>query len=205
MKTAYNILRDELHSPVKSKELASFMWMLHQPSGLEILAAAGISVPERFEVVLHTNPDDPPDFSAFGLGFEVTEFPPNQSALNAVHMERKGRGMAVPAFQRTGRDINKIRAEVNNPASATNSLITGGFASVPEEATAYAREFLTILVGPGSKDVPGNDVLLLDQRYSHHTDFALLPAIQAVTSKVRPKHLRLIVMIRANECIRAYP
>lgn len=205
MKVAYTIPRDRLQPPVRSKELAAFTWMLQKPGGLEILASAGISVPAHFEITHHTNPDDPPDFSAFGLGFEVTEFPPNQSAIQAVYMQRGGAAMAIPAFQRTGRDIRKIRAEVADPASPTNSLITGGFTSVPAEAAAYATEFLSLLSGPDSKDVPGNDILLLDQRYEHFTDFALLPAIRSATAKVKPRHLKLIVMVRANECIQAYP
>jgi len=205
MKATYTIPKDRLQPPVESKELATFTWMLQKPGGLEILAAAGISVPDAFEIAHHTNPDDPPDFSAFGLGFEVTEFPPNQSAIQAVYMQRGGKAMAIPAFQRTGRDIRKIRTEVANPASATNSLVTGGFTSVPAEAVAYEQEFLSLLSGAGSKDVPGNDILLLDQRYEHFTDFALVPAIKNATTKIKPTYLKLIVMVRANECIQAYP
>lgn len=205
MRTTYTIRRDSLRPPVKSKELAAFTWMLQQPSGLAILNSFGVAVPDAFEITHHSNPDDPPDFSALGLGFEVTEFPPNQSAIQAVYLERGGKGMAIPAFQRTGRNISKIRSEVNNPGSPTNSLVTGGFASVPAEALAYESEFLGLLIGPGSKDVPGNDVLLLDQRYEHHTDFALLPAIKNATAKTPPKYIRLIMMVRANESIQAYP
>ena len=111
MKVTYTIPRDRLQPPVRSKELAAFTWMLQKPGGLEILATAGISVPDIFEIIHHTNPDDPPDFSAWGHGFEVTEFPPNQSAVQAVYMQGGGKAMVIPAFQRTGRDINNRGAK----------------------------------------------------------------------------------------------
>jgi hypothetical protein len=205
VKTIFKIRRDELRPPVKSRELATFTWLLQQPSGIGVLNAFGISVPEVFEITQHSNPDDPPDLSAFGYGFEVTEFPPNQSAIQAVYKERGGKAMAIPAFQRTGRDIARIRAEIGDLASPTNSLITGGFSSVPAEVLALEREFFGLLHGPESKDVPGNDILLLDQRYEHFTDFSLAPAIKNATSKMKPVHIKLIIMVRARESIQAYP
>lgn len=113
--------------------------------------------------------------------------------------------MRIPALQHTGRNIAGIRAEVDNPASHTNSPITGGFASVAAEAVAYEREFHSLLRGPDSKDVPGNDILLLDQRGEHYIDLALLPAIINATARTRPRHIRLIIVVRAEESIQAYP
>ncbi len=105
MKVTYTIPRDRLQPPVRSKELAAFTWMLQKPGGLEILATAGISVPDIFEIIHHTNPDDPPDFSALGHGFEVTEFPPNQSAVQAVYMQGGGAALAA-LFPSPGRDYS---------------------------------------------------------------------------------------------------
>ncbi len=205
MKTTFVISRDTLEPPKKSKELATFTWMIQQPTARDILARFGLDLPERFEITEHSNPDDPPDFTALGCGFEVTEFPPNLSAIRAVYHRAGGRAMTIPAFYRTGRSLPKIREEAQNPQSKSNSLVTGGFASVADEATALAKEFLLMLDGAKSKDVPGNDILLLDQRGEALTDFSTIPAIQAALAVRRPKHIKLIIMVRQNECVQVFP
>ncbi len=113
--------------------------------------------------------------------------------------------MTIPAFYRTGRSLPKIRDEAQNPQSASNSLVTGGFASVADEATAPAKEFRLLLEGAKSKDVPGNDILLLNQRGEALTDFSTLPAIQAALAVKKPTHIKLIVMVRHKESIQVFP
>src|SRR5688572_12096241 len=70
----------------------------------------GIAVPPEIQLTHNSGADDPPDINALGLGWECTEFPPNQSALDTVHQEQGEMGMVVPGFSQTGSDINKIRA-----------------------------------------------------------------------------------------------
>ena len=205
MKTTFTIKRDTLAPPKDSKELATFTWMIQHPTARDILAKFGMELPEQFEITEHSNPDDPPDFTTLGCGFEVTEFPPNLSAIRAVYEQAGGRAMTIPAFYRTGRSLQKIREEAQNPQSASNSLVTGGFASVVDEATALAEEFLLLLEGAKSKDVPGNDILLLDQRGEGLTDFSTVPAIQAALTARKPKHIKLIIMVRQKESIQVFP
>ena len=97
--------------------------MLRQVSAQKILARfLGTALPSQLELVAHTNPNDPPDISALGFGFEVTQFPPDQSARQAVKRKQIGRSVTpVPSFQHTkGGDYDEIRREIEDPNSVTN-------------------------------------------------------------------------------------
>ena len=111
----------------------------------------------------------------------------------------------MPAYQRAGRSIHNIRAEVADPASRTNSPVRGGFAPVHEEAAAFERDSLSLIRGPDSKDVPGNDVLLLDQRLGALNDFLGTTGIANTLVRLRSKHIRLINLVRPKGCIQVYP
>lgn len=187
--TKYTINRDELVPPVRDKEVALFTCALQSAALRDWCAGQGIALPEKFEIAHHTDNDDPPDLSALGLGWECTEFPPTQSAIDKVHMENGPMGMIVPGFNETGANIQKIRAQ-SIPFTAYPRMY-----AVDDEIAALEQAFLTkVIGGPRSKDVPGNHVLLLDRRGDHAGDLAER-ALRSAVTKVKPKHLRLVLLV----------
>ncbi len=189
--------------PVESKELALLMWMLQQGTGLTILKNFGIDVPEKFAVTEHNGqPDEPPDLTAFDYGFECTEFPPNLTTISKIHLQ-KGTAIIVPPFQRTGKGYGAIRREID--ASVSKSSITGGHYELGKEQKSLADEFRNVISGPKSKDIPGNDILLLDQRNEVFGDITVEPAIRSVLANWKLKHIRLIIMVRAKESLQVFP
>jgi hypothetical protein len=163
--------------------------MLQSPEARCAICSLGIGIPETFELTHNTGKDDPPDLNALGLGWECTEFPPNQSAMDKVHEECGEMGMTVPGFSVTGSDINKIR-EHSNPFAAFPNF-------VPVEAEYQALEavFLERVIGGAkSKDVPGNDVLLLDHRRGNYLGDAAV-AIKRALQKKSPSCIRLIFLV----------
>lgn len=188
MKTSYQIKRDDLVPPTREMELALFTCALQSGEVRTSLAALGKAVPEQLAIVHHTNPDDPPDIEALGLGWECTEFPPNQSSLTAVHDQWRGPMMNVPGFSQTGRDIDEIRKRAD-----PNSYDT--FYSADDEIEALKMEFLErVLGGAKSKDIPCNHVLLLDHRQQpliEHTEAAIRKAL----ALRQPRHIKLILLV----------
>jgi hypothetical protein len=161
--------------------------MLQASAARTGLEALGIQIPEKFELIHNTDGDDPPDLRAFGLGFECTEFPPNQSAIRTVHQERAHQGMAVPGFSRTGGNVSRIRRYADSPGHR--------FCSVSEEISALENAFVSVITGPRSKDVSGNDVLLLDQRQDDWPNMAT-DAIHRVLQRLSLQYVRLIFLVR---------
>jgi len=191
--------------PVESKEFALFTWMLQQETGLTILNNFGIHVPEQFEVAEHVGqPDEPPDLSVFGYGIECTEFPPNLTTISKIHLQKRI-AIIVPPFQRTGKGDGSIRKEIDDPTSASNSSLTGGFWEICRERESLSAEFINVVSGPKSKDVPGNHILLLDQRSELFDDLTVEPAIRSVLATHQLKHIRLIVMVLAKESVQVFP
>ena len=149
----------------------------------------GKTVPERFELFHFTNPDDPPDLKALGLGWECTEFPPNQSAISKVHRECGPVGMIVPGYSETGSDIKKIRS-LSRPYMASPAFVT-----VDQEIAALAKVFLgKVIGGAKSKDIPGNDILLLDHRQEPWMDRAE-EGIRVALQQQQPQHIKIIVLV----------
>ncbi|HVX91070.1 MAG TPA: hypothetical protein VHC20_05610 [Candidatus Paceibacterota bacterium] len=190
MKTSYKINRDDLRPPGRDQELALFTCALQSAALRDWLAGQRIEAPAQFELTHNTGADDPPDLSALGLGWECTEFPPNQTATRKVHRENGPMGMVVPGFSQTGADIRKIR-EQSIPFTAYPK-----FVALDDEIAALGGAFLgKVIGGPKSKDVPGNDVLLLDQRDDHAPDLAE-KALRLALRKTTPKHIRLVLLVR---------
>jgi hypothetical protein len=187
LKTNYTITRDQLVPPVRNRELALFTCMLQAPAARKALAELNITVPARFPLIHNSGTDDPPDIEALGLGWECTDFPPDQQALDAVH--REVGAMVIPPYSRTRGEIKRIRQAV------TISHVCPPFVSADEVLAALSRAFLErVIGGPKSKDVPGNDVLLLDQRYDP-SDFPEI-ALRLALRETKPRHLRLILLVR---------
>ena len=185
----YSITRDNLEPPIHDTELALFTCAIQSSAVRTSLGALGVPVPDQFNIVHNTNPDDPPDIEALGLGWECTEFPPNQSALTHVFDKWSG-PMNVPGFSQTGRDIGKMRAFADPEIDTINTFI-----SVDKEIEALKQEFLnTIIGGPKSKDVSCNSVLLLDHRQQPLIDKAKSAITQAL-SQSQPKHIKLILLV----------
>jgi hypothetical protein len=187
-KTTYTIMRESLMPPARDIELALFTCMLQSPIARKGIESLGVGFPEKFNLIHNTGIDDPPDLLAMGLGFECTEFPPNQTVIQAVYRQRGGRGMTIPGFSQTGGDIKQIRAHVHQPGY-------DAFYDASEDIAALERAFLKILTGTKSKDIHGNDVLLLDQRQDNWPD-AAAEAIRRALQQTQPKHIRLIFLVR---------
>ena len=97
--------------------------------------------------------------------------------------------MSVPGFHQTGRDIKNIRlgVDVANDCPSLRSLDL--------EAAALEDDFLNnVIGGPKSKDIDGNDVLLLDYRWSVWSDY-VESTLRGALRKQRPKHIRLILLV----------
>ena len=190
MKTPYTISTTDVISSVKNREVALFTAALPSPVTQAMLQAFGVTVPASLSLKHNTDADDPPDVHALGLGWECTEFPPNQSALDAVHQEQADIGMSVPDFSQTGSDVRKIRKLANPFGSFPKPFARN------DEIKALQDVFLNkVIGGPKSKDVAGNDVLLLDQRWDGWPDMAEVALRQAVALKT-PGHIRAILLVR---------
>jgi hypothetical protein len=187
MKTSYIIQRDRLEPPERNVELALFTCMLQSPVAREALKSLGIEIPEKFKLIHNTGGDDPPDLFALNCGFECTEFPSNQTPIHTVYDQRGGREMVIPGFSQTGSDIKKIREHVEQPGY-------NNFYSINDEVCALRDAFLNVIDGPKSKDVYGNDVLLLDFRREDRSDLALEAICRALQQKT-PKHICLILAV----------
>jgi hypothetical protein len=183
--------------------LEALTCILAQDTGRELLKSAGISVePGSTEVTWNTNPDDPPDITAFGCGFEITEFPPDNAALMADTMQRFQKGLptggAVPAFSKTKGDIRVIRKERDDPMSVTNN---------PYSFTRYADEILALEETFNSlranKDVHGNDVLLLDSRRLFVMG-RVVDAVERALVNQPPVYWRLVLIFDMERCIKLF-
>lgn len=190
----------KLEPAENSNELLSFSSMLKQESARQILKQFGLSLPDRLELIAHTNPDDPPDISVLNFGFEVTVFPPDQLALKAfIYQQTKQEIIPIPAIQRTGGSYKKIRDEITDPRSITNNPYE--FATRSGEVDTLEKLFLPVLA---AKDVPVNHILILDHREDPNVD-CTLEAIAKVVHRKRPVHIKLIVIVGNKESIQAYP
>ena len=149
----------------------------------------GVQIPEGFSLTLNSDGDDPPDIFALNLGWECTEFPPDQSALRKVHEERGPLGMMVPGFAETRGDIGLIRAGVSYAG------VQPPFYTVNDQLAALAEVFANkVIGGPKSKDVQGNDVLLLDQRQDYWPEAAEMALRSALKIK-QPRFIKLILLV----------
>lgn len=190
MKTPYTISSTDVTSPVKDQEVALFTASLQSPVTHAILSTLNITVPASLALIHNTSPDDPPDIHALGLGWECTEFPPNQSALDVIHKEQAAIGMTVPGYSQTGSEIRRIR-EYSMPYSAYPRPFAWN-----DEINALRDVFLKkIIGGPKSKDIPGNDILLLDQRADDRPEVAEIGLRQAVAMK-KPRFIQGILLVR---------
>ncbi|MDI1320362.1 MAG: hypothetical protein PSW75_09255 [bacterium] len=190
MKSHYTISSMNVISPAPDREVALFTAALQSPVTHAVVGTLGVTVPASIEITHNTGQDDPPDIYALGLGWECTEFPPNQSALDAVQREQGETGLSVPGYSQTGSDVRKIR-ELANPFSSFPKLFGWN-----DEVKALKNVFLErVIGGPKSKDVPGNDVLLLDQLTDRWPDAAEAALRQALMSK-NIVHIRAILLIR---------
>ncbi len=189
MKTVYSIVRDRLQPPVQDDEVELFTCALQSPTLRDWLSAQGITVPAQFDLTHNTDGDDPPDLHALGLGWECTKFPPNQDPLSKVHEECGPMGMIVAGFSQTGANIGKIY-ELSKPFSGYPEPVY-----VADEITAYRSAFLERVVGGSkSKDVRGNDVLLLDGRKEPHHEFVIGGIRQAIRRN-KPRYLKLVLLV----------
>lgn len=196
MKKPYSIRPTDVTSPVSDREVALITATLASPVTHALLASFGVELPAVVQVMHHTGTDDPPDISALGLGWECTEFPPDQSAIDAVH--RKQEVMIVPGYSQTDGDIGRIRQ-----LAAPSTELPQSFA-VNDEVAALSRVFLEkVIGGPKSKDVPGNDVLLLDQRRCDWPQTAEIALRGALVEK-RPTHIRAVLLVRWEDTIVNY-
>lgn len=188
-KDTYTISSTDVTSPVKNREVALFTATMPAPATHAMLKALGRDIPATLTIIHNSGKDDPPDIEALGLGWECTEFPPNQSAIAAVHEEQADMGMSVPGYSQTGSDIRKIR-ERANPFGFPDPF------GQDDEIKALKDVFLQkVIGGPKSKDVPGNDVLLLDQRADGWPDMAEAALRQALAEH-KPTHIRAILLVR---------
>jgi hypothetical protein len=190
MKRPLTILRDDPDSiPTKEKEIKCFVRAIQSQVGrVAIETLAGGIIPERYLIHHNTNPDDPPDIVAFNLGFEHTEFPPDQSATQKVYEEHSHEGMTIPPYSHGKGNVREIRKIVER------SFVEPLFTSVADNISALEQAFLENVLKPGGKDVPGNDVLLLDARLEPWTEQPTEAARRALT-KMKPRHLKLILYI----------
>ena len=182
--------RDDLQPPVRNSELALFTCALQGIDTRRALERIGRVVPHRFTIVHNTGRDDPPDVEAFGFGWECTEFPPNQSALEAVYRERGFKAMTLPPFSQTGRKTKDIHNRIGR------ENVEPPFFNPADEISVLEGVFLSdVIGGPKSKDVPGNDVLLLDERRNHWADAIAETAVRNAVAKRPPSHIRLILLV----------
>jgi hypothetical protein len=195
MKKKYIVNRGQLVPPAEDVELSLFTCAIQTDIVKSALSELGISVPASFEVTHNSDGDDPPDIEALGLGWECTEFPPNQSAMKKVQKEyfknrQSGGFMNVPGFSQTNRDIGKMHR-----AAFPSYVRPQGF-DPSGEVDALERDFLTrVLSGPRAKDVSANQILLLDQRGDLWPE-AAEEALKRAFSTATPKWLHFAFLVR---------
>ena len=197
-KQTITITRDGFQPP-RDKEVSAFTHMMQQPTGKAILARLGVHLPSTFDLTHNTAGDDPPDLDleVFHIGFEHTEFPPNQSARNIAFILYSG-AMAIPPFHaaRSPKAIldyahaNELGDENTGQQS---DYIPSGMNPVDDEIAALEKAFLEMVA---AKDVSGNDVLILDGRADFTKASIVATAIQRGLAKHQPVHFKMIVLVR---------
>lgn len=189
-KQQYTVSTSNVISPAKDKEVALFCAAVNSPVTQALLKSLNVPVPPAIEITHNTEGDDPPDIEALDLGWECTEFPPNQSALEVVHEEMKGTGMIVPGYSQTGSNVGKIR-KLAMPYSAYPKPW-----AVNDEIKALKEVFLEKILGTSkSKDVAPNDILLLDQRNDGWPEYSER-ALRLALAERKPIRLRGILLVR---------
>jgi hypothetical protein len=206
MQTTFKIHRDR-PQPNRNPEVDTFTHLLQQPTGRAILAKLGLDLPETFDLTHNTGRDDPPDLVVMGRGFEHTEFPPNQTARGKVMQERNENGLHAVSIaplmklDPKGKKENPMKAireyaDANEPTATTDDdfeATTSGMNSMDDEVAAMQEAFEKML---REKDVPGNDVLLLDGRADGTQACVVGAGIQRGLANYTPSHFRLIVLVR---------
>ncbi len=197
-KRAYLVSTTDVTSPVKDQEVALFCAAVNSTVTHTLLLSLGVALPEKIAMTHNTEGNDPPDIEALGLGWECSEFPPNQSALEVVQEEMKNIGMIVPSYSQAGSKVGKIR-ESAMPHTANPKPW-----AINDEVKALHDVFLEKILGVAkSKDVAPNDILLLDQRnddWPEHAEKALRLALM----ERKPKRLRGILLVRWSRNVADY-
>jgi hypothetical protein len=169
-------------------ELRLFAAAMEAPEIHETMASLRITVPRNFSFVHCDRGDDPPDIEAFGLGWECTDFPPNQKPLQHIHKNWKGGIMNVPPLSETGRSIGQMW-EMANPHRYDR------FVSVADQVAALKDDFLqNVLFGTKPKDNAANQILLVNHLASLQHDLAA-DAICAALEEQKPRYIRAIVIV----------
>jgi hypothetical protein len=190
MKTSYSVSRDDFKPPIPSVELALFTFALQANETKEKLSLMGYEIPETFEVIHNNNGDDPPDIEALELGWECTEFPPNQSAMEVVYQQRGSKAMAIPPICQTGCEVKDIHTRLDL------EQIKPSFYDPNEEIRELESIFLNKIIGGSkSKDISGNDVLLLDARNNDGGNAMAEEAIRKALKKKQPRFIKIILLV----------
>lgn len=186
MIATYSISRDSITPPVHNPEVELFTFMLQSAEArASIESIISGPVPDRFELTHNTPPDDPPDLRACGLGWECTYFPKDQRPREVVHRQCAQEIMVVPPYAKTRGDIGTLFRTTSYPGYEAVSH------SHNDEVSALESDFRESL---RSKDIPGNDVLLLDGLGDLVQDRAET-AIRIVFQKIRPTHIKLVLLV----------
>jgi hypothetical protein len=196
VKREYTLRCDDPQISEPNRELAVMALLLSQCSGRQILEELlKRPVPMKVTVIHNTVGDDPPDLEAFGIGFEVTDFPPDQVPKEKVREKHRGI-LHDPPLHQTGGNLRKIEAQSVNPSRVRPPFFDPSKECV--ELTTRAKAMLQ------HKDVSTNRVLLLDQRSALWPDDIIVPVRSACTQR-RPTHIQLIIAVRSSDSVRLYP
>jgi hypothetical protein len=195
VKREYTLRCDNPRLAPPNKELAVMAMLLSQPSGRQILGGfLNMPVPMEVRVIHNTFGADPPDLEAFGYGFEVTDFPPDQ--VPKAKVRKKYRGMlGLPPYYRTGGNMKAIEEQ-----STKLSFVHPAFYDPEKEAetlTAKAEKMLA------TKDLPTNQILLLDSRLAFWEDAINVPVQNALRIH-RPRWIGMIIAVKADHSVRLF-
>jgi hypothetical protein len=179
-------------------ELNAFLNFSMHENFTEIVQRAAGRMPDihALNIELLSEGEDPPDICLQlrdgCVGIEVTYFPPHFIPLDKESAKTKGIH-AIPLFHETGSNPRKINDYIGNP----DFMAHWGDGDKERVAlTKYAEDQIR------RKDTASSEILLM---YGVDIPEFEGEGIRAAIEKVRPKHLKAIVVVASNKRHQSVP
>ena len=145
------------------------------------------------EILSSAKGEDPPDIlfdaGVFKIGIEVTEFPPDTTALHQAIAEIEGPS-SIPHFHETGGSPELIKSHMQTP----ESLVEPRFSSLNDEVIALCTCAKLVIE---AKDATGRSQILL--LYGAMFSYPTNEVVAALVANCSLKHLKAVVLVMQSE------
>jgi hypothetical protein len=148
---------------------------------------------ETISIQKNSDGDDPPDLSVLlptgSIGIEITDCSPIAACVAKVSAQMGG-GAAIPGVS-DAKTLREVKEFMSRPTSLVQPHVT--------DLAGEQKDLVAYLVGQiGTKDVPGNDILLLANSFMGgwpESEFATI-----AKRMVQPKHIQRIILVNQTRC-----